>query len=112
MADTVHSCYEAGATGFVLHRQLAALGVKNLVVQPIHLDEQHKKVNHDKSDALAWVLRLDRYVAGNPKAQATVRVPTQAEEQKRIQSRQREQLKRAVPRMAAPGRSLLLSQGH
>ena len=26
LAETVHSCYEAGATGFVLHRQLAALG--------------------------------------------------------------------------------------
>ena len=112
LADSVHSCYEAGATGFVLHRQLVALGVKNVVVQPIALDEHHKKVNHDKSDALAWVQRLDRYVAGNTKALATVRVPTEAEEQKRIESRQREQIKRAVQRVAAQGRSLLLSQGY
>ena len=69
-------------------------------------------MNHDGSDALALVLRLDRYVAGNPKALATVRVPSQAEEQKRIESRQREQLKREVQRVAAQGRSLLLSQGH
>jgi transposase len=112
LADSVHSCYEAGATGFVLHRQLVALGVKNVVVQPIALDEHHKKVNHDKSDATAWVQRLDRYVAGNTKALATVRVPTEAEEQKRIQSRQRDQIKRAVQRLAAQGRSLLLSQGY
>jgi len=112
LAGTVHSCYEAGAFGFGLHRQLVALGVQNLVAQPICLDEQHKKVNHDGSDALALVLRLDRYVAGNPKALATVRVPSQAEEQKRIESRQREQLKREVQRVAAQGRSLLLSQGH
>jgi transposase len=40
-----------------------------------------------------------------------VRVPTPVEEQKRIASRQREQLKRAVQRLAAQGRSLLLTQG-
>ncbi|NOS70420.1 MAG: IS110 family transposase, partial [Verrucomicrobia bacterium] len=44
-------------------------------------------------------------------ALATVRVPTPAEEQKRIESRQREQLKREVKRVAAQGRSLLLTQG-
>jgi transposase len=111
LADAVHSCYEAGPFGFILHRKLLALGVKNLVVQPVCLDEQHKGVNHDKSDARQLALRLDRYVAGNDKALATVRVPTQGEEQKRIESRQREQLKREVQRVAAQGRSLLLTQG-
>jgi transposase len=38
-------------------------------------------------------------------------VPTPEEEQKRIESRQREPLKREVQRVAAPGRSLLLTQG-
>lgn len=55
--------------------------------------------------------RLDRSVAGNPRALATVRVPSEAEEQKRIESRQREQLKRARQRVAAQGQSLLLTQG-
>jgi transposase len=40
-----------------------------------------------------------------------VRVPTVAEEIKRVESRQREQLKREVQRVAAMGRGLLLSQG-
>jgi hypothetical protein len=40
-----------------------------------------------------------------------VRVPTEAEEQKRVASRQREQLMRELQRVAAQGRSLLLSQG-
>jgi len=111
LSDTVHSCYEAGAFGFGLHRQLVALGVQNVVAQPVCLDEQHKKVNHDGSDALALLARLDRRVAGNPQALAIVRVPGEAEEQKRIESRQREQLKREVQRVAAQGRSLLLSQG-
>ncbi len=112
LADTVHSCYEAGPFGFVLHRQLVALGVRNLVVQPVCLDEHHTGVNHDKSDARELALRLDRYVSGNSKALATVRVPTPEEEQRRIESRQREQLKREVQRVAAQGRALLLTQGY
>ena len=111
LADAVHSCYEAGPFGYGLHRQLVALGVQNVVVQPVCLDEHHKGVNHDKSDARQLALNLDRYVAGNTKALATVRVPTPEEEQKRVQSRQREQLKREVQRVAAQGRSLLLTQG-
>jgi transposase len=111
LADAVHSCYEAGPFGYGLHRDLVQLGVHNVVVQPVCLDEHHKGVNHDKSDARELALRLDRFVAGNPKALATVRVPTSAEEQRRIESRQREQLKRAVQRVAAQGRGLLLTGG-
>ena len=111
LATQVHSCYEAGPFGYGLHRELVKLGVRNVVVQPVCLDERHTGVNHDKSDARALALRLDRYVAGNPHALATVRVPTPVEEQKRIESRQREQLKREVLRVAAQGRSLLLTQG-
>jgi transposase len=112
LADTVHSCYEAGPFGYGLHRYLVGLGVSNVVVQPVCLDERHTGVNHDKSDAKELAQRLDRYASGNPEALATVRVPTPAEEQKRIESRQREQLKREVQRLAAQGRSLLLTQGH
>jgi len=112
LAEAVHSCYEAGPFGYGLHRDLAQLGVKNVVVQPVCLDERHTRVNHDKSDAKELAQRLDRYVCGNHDALATVRVPTPAEEQKRIESRQREQLKREVQRLAAQGRSLLLTQGH
>ena len=111
-AETVHSCYEAGPFGFVLHRQLTGLGVKNLVTQPVCLDERRQNVNNDKRDARELAQRLDRYVAGNASALATVRVPTPEEEQRRIQSRQREQLRREVHRVAAQGRSLLLSQGY
>lgn len=112
LADAVHSCYEAGPFGYGLHRELVALGVQNVVVQPVCLDERHPGVNHDKSDAQELALRLDRYVAGNPRALATVRVPTPEQEPKRSESRQREQLRRAGQRVAAQGRGLLLSQGH
>jgi transposase len=112
LADAVYSCYEAGPLGYGLHRHLVQLGVRNEVVQPVCLDEHHKGVNHDKSDSRELVLRLDRFVAGNTKAMAIVRVPTPEEEQKRVESRQREQLKREVQRVAAQGRGLLLTQGH
>jgi transposase len=112
LADAVHSCYEAGPFGYVLHRELVQRGVQNVVIQPVCLDERHTGVNHDKSDAKELAQRLDRYVSGNRQALATVRVPTPAEEQKRVESRQREQLKREVQRLAAQGRSLLLTQGH
>jgi transposase len=102
-ASEVHSCYEAGPFGYVLHRQLVALGIRNVVVQPVCLDERHTGVNHDKSDALALAQRLDRYVAGNARALALVRVPSPEEEQRRVLSRQREQLQRQIQRMAAQG---------
>jgi transposase len=91
-------------------KKQVALGIHNVVVQPVCLDERRTGVNDDKRDARELALRLDRYVAGNRHALATVRVPTLAEEQQRIQSRQREQLRREVQRVASQGRSLLLTQ--
>ena len=96
LAQAVHSCYEAGPFGYGLHRELVMLGVHNVVVQPVCLDERHTGVNHDPSDARELALRLDRYVAGNTRQLATARVPTPEQEQKRSESRQREQLRREV----------------
>jgi len=112
LAQKVHSCYEAGPFGYGLHRQLVALGIENVVIRPQVLDEYYSRVNTDKTDAAALTRRLDAYVRGNRKALSVVRVPTEAEEQKRVASRQREQLMRELQRVAAQGRSLLLSQGY
>lgn len=60
LAQSVHSCYEAGPFGYVLHRERVRLGVANVLVQPVCLDEHHKGVNHDKTDARQLALRLDR----------------------------------------------------
>ncbi|MGO8765323.1 MAG: hypothetical protein ACLQSR_09360 [Limisphaerales bacterium] len=76
LADTVHSCYEADHFGSGLHRELIQLGVRNVVVQPVCLDERLTGVNHDTSDAKELAQRLDRYASGNHDALATVRVPT------------------------------------
>lgn len=108
----VFSCYEAGPTGYRLHRELTALGVTNYVVCPTRLDSRGKGVNTDKTDALELLVRLDRYVAGNRKALGVVTVPTEAQEQQRAMSRQREQLRSQRLSLAAQGRMLLLGQGY
>jgi transposase len=111
LAREVHSCYEAGPFGYSLHRKLLAMGIQNVVVRPQNWDELHKGVKTDKTDALALVQRLDRYVQGNCRALAVITVPSEAAEQARAQSRQREQLQKDRQVHEAQGRSLLLYQG-
>ncbi len=111
LAREVHTCYEAGAFGYHLHRKLEALGVSNLVVQPQDWDERGKGVKTDRIDALALCQRLDRYVRGNRKAFSVVRVPSEEEERERAFSRQRQQLVRERQRLQAMGRSLLAMHG-
>ncbi len=108
----VISCYEAGPTGYWLHRELEGVGVTNYVVCPTRLDSRGKRVRTDKTDAVELLVRLDRYVAGNRKAFSVVVVPTVGQEQKRALSRQREQLRRQRLSLAAQGRMLLLGQGY
>jgi len=111
LAHKVYSCYEAGPFGYGLHRKLTELGIENVVVRPQNWDELGKGVKTDKTDGLALVQRLDRYVAGNKKAFAVVNVPTVEQEQARAVSRHREQLREHRQRLEAQGRSLLLNHG-
>jgi transposase len=111
LAGQVHSCYEAGPFGYGLHRKLLEMGIKNVVVRPQNWDELGRRVKTDKTDALALVQRLDRYAQGNTKALAVITVPTVEQEQRRAQSRQREQLQKDRQTHEAQGRSLLLYYG-
>jgi transposase len=111
LAQEVISCYEAGPTGFWLHRQLTVMGVRNYVVCPTRLDERYRGVVNDQTDATELATRLDRYLAGNPRALAVVRVPTEEQEQKRTHKRQRQQLRQQRLSLAAQGRSLMLLHG-
>lgn len=111
-ADVVHCCYEAGPFGFGLHRRLLRLGLKSIVVRPRNWDEYGKKVKTDRRDALALVSCLDRFVAGNTEALTSIRIPTEAEEQSRSVSRQREQMLEHRKRLAAQGLSCARYHGH
>jgi transposase len=79
----VHAVYEACGFGFSLQRKLSALSIRCYVVCPQKLDEQNRRVKTDGLDAKALCLKLDRFVQGNRDALATVRVPSEEEEQAR-----------------------------
>jgi transposase len=108
----VVSCYEAGPFGYVLHRQLTALGVINYVIRPRNWDDQHQRVKTDRTDARAMLNALDRFVAGNPHALALVRVPTEAQERRRSESRIRQSLRRDLKMIVQRGRGLGLQYGY
>jgi transposase len=55
---------------------------------------------------------LDRFCAGNPKALALVRVPTEAEERRRSESRLRQSLQRDLKMIAQRGRGVALQYGY
>ena len=75
--------YEACGFGFNLYRELKALGVHCYVIAPRQLDEQSTGVKTDPRDAATLCQRLSRYVEGNTRELAVIRVPTQEEEQAR-----------------------------
>lgn len=105
LAGRIHTCYEAGCFGYVLHRKLEAMGVSNLVVRPRNWDEYGSKVKTDGRDARELCSCLDRYLAGNERALTPVRVPSEAEERERSLSRQRDTLAKERKRLQNVGTS-------
>jgi transposase len=112
VAQAVHSCYEAGPFGYVLHRRLIAIGVHNLVVRPRDWSTYGERVKTDSRDAAALCSCLDRHLAGNPGALAPVYVPSEAEEQRRAMGRQRNSLQAERVRLTLQGKSAALLRGH
>jgi transposase len=108
---TVHVVYEACGFGFGLYRRLLAAGAHCYVIAPRKLDEAHTGVKTDPRDALTLCQRLSRYLEGNTRELAVIRVPSEEEERARHVSRQREQLVRHRQKLEAAGRGLLVSHG-
>jgi transposase len=105
----VHVVYEACGFGFTLYRQLIALGAHCYVIAPRKLDEECSRVKTDPRDATTLCQRLWRYLEGNTRELAVIRVPSEEEERARHVSRQREQLVHHRQKLEAQGRSLLIS---
>ncbi|MGC3989415.1 MAG: transposase [Chthoniobacteraceae bacterium] len=105
----VHVVYEACGFGFGLCRQMRAAGAQCHVIAPRKLDEARTGVKTDARDAATLCQRLSRYIEGNTKELAVIRVPSEAEEQARHLHRQREALVRARTKMQAQGRGLLVN---
>ncbi len=80
------TAYEAGFSGFVLHRNLEKAGIPNIVVNPGSIEiAVHNRVKTDKRDALKIATLLE---AGRLKA---IRVPSFQQEQQRLLTRTRQQ---------------------
>lgn len=107
----VYTCYEAGPCGYGLHRRLVLLGATNLVVAAQIWDERRRRVKTDKRDAKELCDRLDRYVRGNDRVFAIIRVPTPEQEQRRALARQRDSVQKQRQRCELRGHGLMLAQG-
>src|ERR1700760_3456459 len=107
----INSCYEAGACGYWLHRELLKLGVKNLVVVPKAMGQGGKKQKTDRRDSCQLCDELDRYLRGNAKALSVVGVPSQEREEKRALIRYHLQIMEDRGRCEGRGKGLLCAQG-
>jgi transposase len=88
---------------------LIAAGAHCYVIAPRKLDEERSGVKTDPRDATTLCQRLSRYLEGNTRELAVIRVPTEEQEQARHVSRQRTQLVHHRQKLEAQGRSLLIS---
>jgi len=105
------SCYEAGASGYWLHRELEQMGIKNLVVVPKGMAQGAKRQKTDRRDSWQLTDALDRYVRGQDKALSVVGVPSVEQEQKRALIRYHRQIMADRNRYEARGKGLLCAQG-
>lgn len=84
---TIHSVYEAGFSGFALHRELVKHGIDNIVVHAASVEvAANDRVKTDRRDAQKMATLLE---AGRLKGN---RIPSEQQEQCRMLTRTRQQL--------------------
>ena len=83
----IHTAYEAGFSGFVLHRELEKNGVHNIVVHAAGIEvASNDRVKTDKRDAQKLSALLEA------KRLRGIRIPSELEENRRQLTRTRQQL--------------------
>ena len=110
----VVSCYEAGREGFWLHRFLEAQGVESLIVDSssIEVPQKRRRAKTDRLDLGGLCDLLARHVAGSAKpVWSIVRVPTEAEEDRRHLHRELKTSKQDRTRISNRIKSLLANNG-
>jgi transposase len=102
----VRTCYEAGFSGFVLHRELEKEGIKNIVVNAGSIEVAARdRVKTDRRDSLKIAQQLE---CGRLKG---IRIPSLQEESERLLHRTREQLIRKRTRIVNQMRMRLYQFG-
>ena len=107
----VHTVYEACGFGYTLHEALTAAGAQSLVTTPMNLSPERRRKN-DRLDARELCVRLARHLDGHRHELRPIRIPTQAEQERRELGRQRDFLVREVRRLENHGRALRLQFEH
>ena len=110
-AEEVVVVYEAGPLGYVLYRALKAREVRCYVCAPDSREQKRKRRKNNTIDTRTLTSNLFNYLHGNERALQLARVPTEEQEQARLQSRQHDQLVEERKRLGAKGNALLLSRG-
>ena len=110
-AEQVVVVYEAGPLGYTLYRKLQAAGVLCYVCAPDGAEQRRKRRKNNKIDARNLTSKLFNYLNGDKDALQLARVPTEAQEQLRLASRQHDQLVEERKCLGAMGNAMLLSQG-
>lgn len=105
-AVKINTAYEAGFSGFHLHRYLVSQGINNIVVNPSSIEVAAKdRVKTDKRDALKVATQL---AAGRLRQ---VFVPSQEREEKRSITRLRSNIVRLRHQVGQQFKALLFTQG-
>lgn len=105
-AAKINTAYEAGFSGFYLHRYLVSQGINNTVVNPSSIEvAANDRVKTDKRDALKIATQL---AAGRLRP---VFVPSQEREEKRSVTRLRSSMVRLRHQVGQQLKSLLFTQG-
>jgi transposase len=109
----VDSCYEAGPDGFWVHRYLTQLGVSNRVVDSssIEVNRRARRAKTDRLDVRKLSTMLHRYLTGEREVWHVVRVPSEADEDRRQPQRELRALKRDRTRVTNRIGGLLATQG-
>ena len=99
----LHSVYEAGFSGYPLHRILSTAKINNIIVNPASIQvASASRVKTDKLDAIKLAEHLSLGLLKG------IRIRTVAEEEQRLLSRNRAQLVRDRVRMMARSRMRLI----
>jgi transposase len=109
----VVSCYEAGRDGFWLHRWLTSWGIDNVVVDSasIEVNRRKRRAKSDRLDAARLVGMLMRYHAGETRVWSVVRVPDEADEDRRQLHRELTQVQDERTEHVNRIKALLAGQG-
>ncbi len=109
----VVSCYEAGRDGFWIHRALVEQGIDNRVIDSssIEVNRRQRRAKTDSVDVKAMLRLLQRYLGGDRKVMSVVRVPTEAQEDRRRLHRERERMIKERGAHSARIQSLLVMHG-